>query len=201
MRLHYHPNSTFSRRVRIALLEKGLEAELVELDFRGGEHKAPAYLTLNPYGRIPTLEDDGFVLFESTAILEYLEAKHPQPPLVPADPQGRARCAMHVKLCDLEIGVHTRALIFPTRFIAPEKWNLPEMDAARVKIARHLEILEGQMADGPWLLGAQYTLADVCYTPFAEFFALIDVQIPPRVAAWAARLLDRPSARATTPTR
>ncbi len=57
--------------------------------------------SLNPYGRVPTLEEDGFVLFESTAILNYLEATRPTPPLVPADTRNRALVDMHMKLCDL----------------------------------------------------------------------------------------------------
>ena len=90
LKLHYHPLSTYSRRVRIACLEKGLEVELVELDMAKGAHRSPDYLRLNPYGRVPTLEEDGFVLYESTAILGYLEETRPAPPLVPADARGRA---------------------------------------------------------------------------------------------------------------
>ncbi len=66
---------------------------------------------------------------------------------------------------------------------------------------RHLELLAPQLGGNRWLLGEQYTLADVCYTPFAQFFATLGLAPPPAVAAWAERLLDRPSARATTPTR
>src|SRR5690242_4569995 len=142
MRLHYHPNSTFARRVRIAALEKGIPLELVEVDMGKGAHRGEAYRALNPYGRVPALEDDGFVLIESTAIPEYLEAKLPAPPLVPAEPKARAQVAMHVKLCDLEIGVHTRSLIFPSRFVAREKWNLEEMAKAREGVQRNLDLLD-----------------------------------------------------------
>src|SRR5439155_22740086 len=112
-KLHYHPLSTYSRRVRIALIEKGLTADLVELDTAGGAHRAPAYLALNPYGGVPTFEEDGFILYESTAILEYLEASHPTPPLVPADARGRALVAMHMKLCDIQLARQTGIIIFP----------------------------------------------------------------------------------------
>ena len=123
LRLHHHPLSTFARRVRIALLEKGIPAELVEVDMVAGAHRGPAYRTLNPYGRVPTLEEDGFVLYESTAILEYLEATHPTPPLVPADARGRALVAMHVKLCDLQLTRQTGTIIFPKRFLPRERWD------------------------------------------------------------------------------
>ena len=83
IKLHYNPLSTFSRRVLIALAEKQIPHELVVVDMAARQHRQQPYLSLNPYGRVPTLEEDGFVLFESTAILNYLEAIRPAPPLVP----------------------------------------------------------------------------------------------------------------------
>ena len=122
LKLYYHPLSTFARRVRIALIEKSIDAELVEVDMPAGAHKGPEYRALNPYGRVPTIDDDGFILYESTAILEYLEATRPAPALVPADPQGRALVAMHMKLCDLQLGRPTGTIIFPKRFLPPQRW-------------------------------------------------------------------------------
>ena len=89
LKVYHHPLSTYARRVRIALLEKNIEAELVVVDMPSRAHRQEPYLSLNPYGRVPTIMDDGFVLYESTAILEYLEAKFPMPALVPADIQQR----------------------------------------------------------------------------------------------------------------
>lgn len=200
LRLHHHPFSTFARRVRIALLEKSVPCELIEVDMRAGAHKSPEFLALNPYGRVPVLEDDGFVLGESTAILEYLEAKHPEPALVPADPQGRGLCAMHMKLCDLHLGNETGPLIFPLRFVPREKWDEPAMDRARERIARHLTIVEAQLGEREWMVGEHYTLVEVCYTPLVEFLAQAGVQAPPRVDRWIGRMLARPSALATKPT-
>jgi glutathione S-transferase len=201
MRLHYHPRSTFSRRVRIALLEKGLEAELVALDIRGGEHKSPAYLAKNPYGRVPTLEDGDLVLYESTAILEYLEALHPTPALVPADARGRALVHMHVKLCDLELGIHTASLIFPTRFVPPAQWDVPAMDKARALLQKHLAIVEDTLGDREWMVADRYTLVEVAYTPLVQFLPLYRVDVGPRVQGWVDRMLARPSAVATKPDR
>ena len=116
LKLHHHPFSTFSRRVRIALLEKNIPCELIEVDMMARAHRSPAYLALNPYGRVPTLEEDGFILYESTAILEYLEMTHPTPPLVPTDARGRALVAMHVKLCDIQLRAAERNDHFPETF-------------------------------------------------------------------------------------
>ncbi len=199
LKLHYHPLSTFARRVRIALIEKDITADLVEVDMVARAHRSPAYLALNPYGRVPTLEEDGFVLYESTAILEYLEATHPTPPLVPADARGRALVAMHVKLCDLQLTRQTGQIIFPKRFLPKERWDEKAMAQAKKEIEKHLEILEPQLQRKEYLVGNRYTLVEVCYTPFVEFFPLLEVTPPPAVAAWTARMLQRPSAQATKP--
>src|SRR5437016_3224640 len=199
-KLHYHPLSTYSRRVRIALIEKGLTADLVELDMANGAHRAPAYLAVNPYGRVPTFEEeDGFVLYESTAILEYLEATHPSPPLVPPDVRGRALVAMHVKLCDIQMARQTGIIIFPKRFLPKERWDAAAMTQAKKEIEKHLGILETQLRGKQYLVGDRYSLVEVCYTPFVEFLPLMEVTPPPAVARWVARMLERPSARETKP--
>jgi len=199
LKLHYHPFSTFSRRVRIALLEKNIPCELVEVDMMARAHRGPAYLALNPYGRVPTLEEDGFVLYESTAILEYLEATHPTPPLVPADARGRAHVAMHMKLCDVQMARQTGTIIFPKRFLPKDRWDDAAMAQAKKEIEKHLEIVDGQLKGKDYLVGGRYSLVEVCYTPFVEFLPLMEVTPPATVAAWVRRMLDRPSAQETKP--
>jgi len=199
LKLHYHPLSTYSRRVRIALIEKRIGAELIEVDMVQRAHRGPEYLALNPYGRVPTLVEDGFVLYESTAILEYLESTHPEPALVPADARGRALVAMHMKLCDIQLARQTGIIIFPKRFLPRERWDEGAMAQAKKEIEQHLAILERQLAGRQYLVGDRYGLAEVCYTPFVEFFPLMEITPPPAVAAWCARQLERPSARETKP--
>ena len=199
LKLHYHPLSTYSRRVRMALIEKGLEAELIELDMARGAHREPGYLALNPYGRVPTLEDDGLVLYESTAILEYLEATHPSPPLVPADARGCALVAMHMKLCDIQLARQTGIIIFPKRFLPKERWDQAAMGQAKKEIEKHLGILEQQLRGKQYLVADRLGLVEVCYAPFVEFLPLMEITPPPTVAGWVARMLERPSAKETKP--
>lgn len=199
LRLHSHPLSTFARRVRIALLEKRIPHELVTVDMAAKQHKAPEYLALNPYGRVPTLEEDGFVLYESTAILEYLELTRPDPPLVPADPRGRALLAMHVKLCDLELARNTSTIIFPKRFLPRERWDEKTMAQAKSTIEKHLGILEGQLGAKQWMVGDRYSMVEVCYTPFVQFLPLMEITPPPAIAGWVERMLSRDSAQQTKP--
>lgn len=199
LRLHSHPLSTFARRVRIALLEKKIPHELVTVDMVAKQHKSPEYLALNPYGRVPTLEEDGFVVYESTAILEYLELTRPDPPLVPADPRGRALLEMHVKLCDLELARNTSTIIFPKRFLPKERWDERAMTQAKATIEKHLGIAEAQLGAKQWMVSDRYSMVEVCYTPFVQFLELMEITPPPAVAAWVERMLWRDSAVQTKP--
>lgn len=199
MQLYVHPLSTFSRRIRIQLLEKGRTVQEISLDMAKREHKGDAYRALNPYARVPTLVDGDFVLYESTAIMEYLESVFPTPPLVPSDARGRALVTMHVKLCDLQFALHTEALIFPRRFLPRERWDLPAQQRAIDAIAKHLAVLEQQLAGKEWLVGERYSLAEVAYAPFVAFLPLMELTPPPNVAAWIERIERRPSAQATRP--
>lgn len=201
LRLYFHPASTYARRVRVALLEKQIAFEPVVLDMAARAHRAPEYLALNPYGRVPTIDDDGFVLYESAAILQYLEATRPSPALVPPDVRGRARVDLHLRLCDLQMARQTGVIIFPKRFLPPERWDANAMAQAKSEIEKHLAIVARGLGDREYLVGDSFTLADVAYLPFLQFLPLMEIEPPPGVAAWRARLLARPSAVATAPER
>jgi glutathione S-transferase len=199
IKLHCSSRSTFSRRARIALIEKRIEHELVLIDMAAGAHKSPQYLALNPYGRVPTLQENGFVLYESTAILGYLESLKPEPSLFPADSRERARVHMHMKLCDIEFTRYAGAILFPKRFQPKESWNFAAFDEARVPIERHLAILAKELDGTDFLVGDSFTAADLVYLPHLQFLPLFEVETAPAVQGWADRLLSRPSAKATTP--
>ncbi|MDB5985057.1 MAG: gst-3 [Nevskia sp.] len=199
IKLHYHPFSTYSRRVVIALIEKQIPYETVVVDMAARQHRDPAYLALNPYARVPTLVEDDFVLYESTSILHYLEAKHPTPALLPSDARQRAQVDMAMKLCDLQMTRQAGTIIFPKRFLPKERWDLAAIAQAKAEIEKHLAILERQLGGHEYLVGDGYSLAEICYTPFVQFLPLMEIEPPPAVAAWSARLLQRPSAVQTQP--
>jgi glutathione S-transferase len=165
------------------------------------KHREQPYLSLNPYGRVPTLDEDGFVLYESTSILNYLEATRPTPALAPTDPRQRALVDMHMKLCDLQLTRHAGTIVFPKRFLPKERWNEATMAEAKAEIEKHLTILERHLTGKTYLVGERFTLADVCYAPFLEFLPLMEITPPPTVGAWSRRLLSRPSAEQTRPAR
>ena len=185
----------------MALLEKDIQHELVVVDMASGSHKKPEYLALNPYGRVPTIEEDGFVLYESTAILGYLESLKPEPSLFARVTRERALVNMHMKLCDLEFTRYAGAILFPRRFLPKERWDQAAFDQARGPMERHFAILDRQLGDREYLVGDRFTAADLVYTPHLQFLPLLEIETPAAIAAWAKRLLARPSAVATAPER
>jgi glutathione S-transferase len=199
LRLYYHPLSTFSQRVRVVLLEKQIAAELIEVDLMSRAQFRPEYLSKNPYARVPTIEENGLVLYESTAILEYLEATRPSPPLLPADVRLRAMVAMHVKLCDLEFAEPARVILLPKRFLPKERWRTDRMEEAKARIQKHLAILETQLEGREYLVDDRFGLAEVCYAPLLQFLPILEVEPGPATASWTARLLERPSIKQTRP--
>jgi len=199
IRLHTHPFSTYARRVHIALIEKSIPFEMIAVDMAARQHRAPEYLALNPYGRVPTLEEDGMILYESAAILQYLEATHPDPALTPADAKGRALVDMHLRLCDLQMGRPAGTIIFPKRFLPKERWEEKAIAGAQAEIAKHLGILETHLVGHDYLVADRYTLADIAYIPFLEFLPLMVDAVLAHVADWRERLLARPSSMQTKP--
>ncbi len=197
MKLYSTKNSTFSRRVRIALHEK--EVDLEEIDTPKDARSTPEYRALNPYGRIPTLVDGDLVVYESTAILGYLEERVPTPALLPDDPGERARALMHVKLCDLEFSSHAIRIQWPKRVQVASTLDEAASLAATRSIESHYGHLERELTGKSYLVAERFTMADLVYVPFLHFHELLGLSLPPAVASWWAKLSERPSVLATVP--
>lgn len=167
MRLHGYFRSGAAYRVRIALNLKGLAVEQVSYRLLEGDQRAPAYLALNPQGLVPALElDDGTVLAQSLAIVEWLDETHPSPPLLPRDPVARARvrafalaiaCDTH-PVQNLKVLKQLRHLGHSREAVNDwAKWaNTEGLDACDRLIARE---------PGPFCFGATPTVADICLVP------------------------------------
>jgi glutathione S-transferase len=231
LELYHGGHTTCSRKARLCLKEKGLSYTSHFLNLRAFEQHAPAYLKLNPNGVVPTLVDDGEAVIDSMLINEYLDEKFDQHTrLRPNNPLDKARMRVWTKLASDHglAGVVPR--IWPTfktetdkldasdlqeklRRIPllerQERWakvarggfGEPELDAGRKAAALIITRMETGFADGPWLMGAQYTLADVDLIPFVDRFAdfypdMLNASAAPKVAAWLARMRDRPAVKA-----
>lgn len=201
MKLWWHPFSVFPRRVRIAVREKGLACEETVVDLPGGALKQPEFLRLNPFGQVPVLEDGDLVIAESVAILEYLEERHPSPPLLPADAATRARVRELMLWSNGHLASAWKAVLAPL-FSPDARADDPSVQSGRAALGHYLDVLEARLGDGAWLAGG-YSLADVCHAPFVTVLEQAGqgdvVRARPRVAAWVERLSARPAVRDTAP--
>jgi maleylacetoacetate isomerase len=170
LRLYGFWRSLATYRVRVALALKGLRAEEISIDLLKGKQHTEEYLAVNPQGVVPALvlDEDGPPLFQSLAILEYLEEARPQPPLLPKDARGRAR----VRGLSLIAAADGHPLITPRIRTYLEK-EMKQDEATRNRWLAHwtlraLEAIEGHLSrekeTGRFCHGDSPTIADICLT-------------------------------------
>lgn len=168
MKLYTYFRSSAAYRVRIALNLKGLTYDMVPIHLTkdGGQHKADTYRAVNAQMRVPALAlDNGEVLIQSLAIIDYLDEAHPNPPLLPADPTARAqvRAMAQIIACDIHPLNNLASLQYLRRQLKHEQ---PEIDAwYHHWIHAGFEALETLVRPGPYTYGETVTLADVCLVP------------------------------------
>jgi maleylpyruvate isomerase len=168
MRLYSFFRSSAAFRVRIALNLKGVDYETVSVQLPQGEHRQSEFLAKNPQATVPVLDDDGTILWQSLAIIEYLDARFPQPRLVPVEPVARARVQALAQLIVCEI--HPLNNLRVLKYLRGEL-NLDEAGIARWY--RHwiaegfggLEQLLGRWSGGRYCFGDTLSVADVCLVP------------------------------------
>ena len=175
--LYDAPRCPFCARVRITLAEKHVEFEAIEVDLTD----RPAWIyEKNVTGRVPVIEDDGWLLPESAVIMEFLEERYPEPALLPADSADRAA---------------VRLLVFRDDDLTDPYYafrrgeGFEDFDAA-------LRKLDDSLAARPYLAGAEYSLADIALVPWilrARDMLAVDFEPYPALAAWVERLLERPA--------
>jgi glutathione S-transferase len=169
----------YCARARIALAEKGLEYEVIEVDLSD----RPQWIyEKNPTGRVPVIEEDAWILPESSVILEYLEERYPEPPLLPPDPADRALARVWIFRHD--------------DFTKPYYALRREEEGAAEKFDEQLAKLEDALSRQTWLTGAEYGLADIAYVPWvlrARDMLGVSLDGFPAVRDWLARLEERPA--------
>lgn len=205
--LYGAPYSVYVRAARLALAEKGVAYELVPVDIFGAE--VPGwYRALHPFGRIPAFAHDGFRLYETGAILRYVDEAFDGPALMPpsSDPRGRARVNQVIGLCDAYLYRPLIWDIYVERCDAPAERRAADeakIAAALPRVATCFAALaELAREEGPYLLGAQLTLADLHLAPMISL-GLRAAEVPPllraqpKLARWWSAMRARPSLAAT----
>jgi glutathione S-transferase len=190
--------SPYVRKVMVFGAEKGLELELRPA---GMGHGGPEFAAASPFGKMPGFQDGDFSIADSTAIVTYLEAKYPEPNLIPADPRARARTIWFDELADTLI-MAAGSAIFGQRFVRPrvlkQECDHQAADAAeRDLLPPLLDYLEKTIPASGYLVEDRLTLADIAVaSPFATL-GCIGVKAAaeryPRTAGWIETILARPS--------
>jgi glutathione S-transferase len=190
--------SPFVRKTMAYLSEKGLSAELKPVVLQAPD---PEFRSASPFGKMPGFRDGDFAISDSTAIITYLEAKHPEPVLIPAEPKSRARTIWYEEFADT-ILIATMGKVFFNKVVAPMFLGRPgDMAAAETaekdEFPPLMDYLEKVIPDSGFLVDDRLTLADLAVaSPFVNFAhcgVAIDPARHPKSATYVDDILARPS--------
>jgi glutathione S-transferase len=200
MKVYGHPASTCVRKVLITLAEKGHEAEFVLVDIMKGEHKQPPYLARHPFGVIPALEDDdGFQLYESRAIIRYLDERLPGTSLTPKDIKDHARMEQLISIEQSYFSGGAFKIFWNLMFkkMMGQEPDTAVVEQGKAEVTRTLDIVEKDLANREFLAGNAFTLADITWMPYVAYVfgsgegGLVTAR--PNFARWWERVSARPS--------
>ncbi|MDE0933801.1 MAG: glutathione S-transferase family protein [Novosphingopyxis baekryungensis] len=195
MKIYGSSFSPYARKVIAYCIEAGIDHELVSIGLGSPD---PGFQAASPLGKMPAMEDDGFTLADSSAIIHYLEARH-QPGLIPQDPQGLGKAVWWDEVADAELFGALQPAFF-NRIVLPlfqrREGDMAAADRAMAgPVPKILDWLEAHMPEGDgWLLGERLTLADIAIaSPLVNLrHAGGTLDAHPRIAAFAERLHARP---------
>ena len=194
--LYEHPLSSYAMKAKIGLAEKGLEFEAIVPDGMMNGKTGGAFVEASPRAEIPTLIDGDVKIFDSTIILEYLEDKWPNPPLLPASPAQRARVRMLEDVMDTLYEPNNWGLGEVLRFKRASGALADQLVAhSRASVTKLQGWLEKQLGGQPWFNGATFGWGDVAVAPYVCRSA-VSGQPPTagsKLADWLARANERPS--------
>lgn len=200
--LFYFEGCPYAQRTHLVLLEKGVEFTLTAIDHY---NRPPWFRDISPYGKSPILRHDGHVIYESGVITQYLDEVFPAPPLMPADPYGRAMARIWMDYCDTRFQPAVNRLLAERNSDTAQTEHLARlMEVFRFIETEGLQKPGPKLDDRPFWMGAQPTLVDFHFLPFFERFALCEelagAEWPadcPQLRQWYDTLSARPSFIAT----
>ena len=206
--LYYGSGSPFAWRVWLALEHKQLAYHLRQISFSSDDLTTQEYRRINPRGKVPTIEDDGFSLYESAAIVEYLEDQYPQSgtSLFPGDARNRARIRRLVNEADLYLEVAGRKLVLAVLFPNNEEWDEGDISAGREAVAVELSNFESYLS-GDYYAG-ELSAADFTIYPLVALMRRMQVRKPdldvasligPKMSVWIQRVESLPFYSKTYP--
>jgi glutathione S-transferase len=174
--------------------ELGLDYEHIPIEIGSAGARQAEYLAINPNGRLPAIDDDGFVLWESLAITLYLAKKHGR--LYPATLEGEAKAWQWSLWAVQEVDRGVNIWSLHAVRLPPADRDAGRRDEALQVLAAPFRVLDDALADRPWLLGDDFTVADLNVAAVISRAIEMDLSATPRLADWLRRCLDRPAAYA-----
>ena len=188
-------NSVNVKKVVWAAEECGLAYERIDAGMQHGVVSTAAYLAMNPNARVPTLEDDGFVLWESNAMVRYLARRYGQGTLDPQDLRQYADADRWMDWCTSTLAGAFRHVFWGMVRTPVEQRDAKAIETSRVETAKLLAIPEAVLAHQPYLAGAQFTMGDIPLGCFVHLWLSMPIERPahPALTAWHARLAERPA--------
>jgi glutathione S-transferase/RNA polymerase-associated protein len=196
LKLYEHPISAYAMKVKMALLEKGLEFEAGVPDGLANGTAGGTFVDASPRGEVPALIDGDVQLFDSTVILEYLEDKWPTPPLLPKSPAQRARVRMIEDVMDTLYEPNNWGVMEVTRFKRAHGALADKLVGfAKSNIDQLQRWLDKQLGDAQWMNGEQFGWGDIACAPYLNRSAAYGYTPPAgsRLHAWFERVNQRPS--------
>jgi glutathione S-transferase len=180
--------------------ELGLDYENIPIHYADGSSKTAEFLAINPNGRIPAMDDDGLILFESMAITLYLARKHGGG-LWPESPEDRARAEQWTFWAVAEIEKPLITVIFNRLMLPEDQRDEAKAVAAIAEVQGPFRVLDGALENSDYLLGEQFTVADltVAAVMSVAWRCKLDLSAVPNVAAWLPRCLSRPAVSQARP--
>jgi glutathione S-transferase len=205
--LYYLSGSPYAWRVWLALEHKGVPYQLKTMSYDAGDFKKPEFLALNPRHRVPVIVDDGFVLYESAAIVDYIADKWPgEPRLLAADIRRRAIQRRMIREADQYVGEVVEQLVGAILFTPREKWSEETIAAARDALKKELAMWETMIVSD--FLAGELSAVDFALYPFLALVERMGTRKPglvtpellgPRMTAWAQRMKSLPVVQKTWP--
>lgn len=196
IKLFGNPGSTCTRKVLTVLAETQMPYELTVVELAKGEHKQPAHVARQPFGQVPAIDDDGFELYESRAICRYLSAKA-NSTLTPSSLQERALMDQWLSVEQSNFSPHAMKSVYHYLLKRPQEPAVLEQAGKLVELA--YEVLSRRLAAAEYLVGSQFTLADIGFMPYIEYMQFTPAKVLlekyPHVLAWWQRVSERPSWR------
>ena len=195
MKIWGRTNSINVQKVLWCCAELGLEYQRIDAGMAFGVNDTPEYKALNPNGLVPTMDDDGFVLWESHAIVRYLARKHGTGKLWPEDPRAAADADRWMEWYSTTLWLNLRPIFHNLVRTPPEKRNMTEVEDARKRLAANFGILDKQLVGRDYLASPGFTVADIPMGVAAYRWFNLPLERPAmeNVERWYTRLCGRPA--------